>query len=98
MRQLRVSEDVVPVGEFRAKTKQWLARAVKTGQPVVITQNGRPAGVLLSPAEFDRLTYTERFIESVKAGEADAEAGRLYDLDEVMEYLAKRRAARAKRR
>ena len=54
MKPIRVSEDVVPVGEFRAKTKQWLARAGKTGQPVVITQNGRPAGVLLSPAEFDR--------------------------------------------
>jgi prevent-host-death family protein len=98
VKPIRVSEDVVPVGEFRAKTKQWLARAAKTGQPVVITQNGRPAGVLLSPGEFDRLTYRERFITDVEAGMADIEAGRVHDLDDVMEHLAKRRAARARRR
>jgi prevent-host-death family protein len=94
MKPLRVSEDVVPVGEFRAKTKQWLARAGKTGQPVVITQNGRPAGVLLSPAEFDRLTYRERFIASIEAGIADVDAGRVHTTDEVRRFLGLKRKSR----
>ena len=94
MRPIRVSEDVVPVGEFRAKTKQWLARATKTGQPVVITQNGRPAGVLLSPGEFDRLTYKERFLADVELGASQADAGRTHSPEEVREYLARRRRSR----
>jgi prevent-host-death family protein len=94
MKPIRVSEDVVPVGEFRAKTKQWLARAVKTGQPVVITQNGRPAGVLLSPGEFDRLTYRERFLADVALGAAQADAGLTHSLEEVREHLARRRRSR----
>jgi prevent-host-death family protein len=55
MKPLRVAEDVVPIGQFKAQAKTWLARTAETGQPLVITQNGRAAGVLLSPAEFDRL-------------------------------------------
>jgi hypothetical protein len=30
-------------------------------QPVIINQNGKPAGVLVSPTEYDRLTERERF-------------------------------------
>lgn len=87
MRILRVSEDVVPVGQFKAQAKKWLARASQTGQPLIITQNGRPAAVMLSPAEYDRLTEHERFLASVSAGLADAEAGRLHTTDEVRRRL-----------
>ena len=54
----------------------------------IITQKGRPAAVLLSPEEFDRLTYRERFPAAVREGLADAEAGRVVfdrDLDEAVE-------------
>jgi prevent-host-death family protein len=79
VKPLRVSEDVVPVGQFKAEAKKWLARAAETGQPLVITQNGRPAGVLLSPAEFDRLVERYQFARAVEQGIADADAGRLID-------------------
>jgi prevent-host-death family protein len=87
MRILKVSEDVVPVGQFKAQAKKWLARAAETGQPLVITQNGRPAAVMLSPVEYDRLTERERFLRSVEAGLADAEAGRTHTTDEVRRRL-----------
>jgi prevent-host-death family protein len=79
MKPLRVSEDVVPVGQFKAQAKKWLARAAETGQPLVITQNGRPAGVLLSPAEFDRLVERYQFVRAVEEGIGEADAGRLID-------------------
>jgi prevent-host-death family protein len=87
MRILKVSEEVVPVGQFKAQAKKWLARANETGQPLVITQNGRPAAVMLSPAEYDRLTERERFLRSVEAGIADADAGRVHTTDEVRRRL-----------
>jgi antitoxin (DNA-binding transcriptional repressor) of toxin-antitoxin stability system len=63
------------------------------GQPVVITQNGKPAGVLVSPTEYDRLTERERFLESVALGLADAEAGRTMDTKELLRRLEERRSA-----
>ncbi|HSM91906.1 MAG TPA: type II toxin-antitoxin system Phd/YefM family antitoxin [Anaeromyxobacteraceae bacterium] len=87
MKPLRVSEDVVPVGQFKAQAKKWLARAAETGQPLVITQNGRPAGVLLSPAEFDRLVERYQFVRAVEEGIADADAGRLIDAETLRARL-----------
>ena len=68
MRAIKVAEDIVPVGEFKGQTARWLRHAAETGQPVVITQNGKPAGVLVSPTEYDRLTERERLLDT-RAGE-----------------------------
>jgi prevent-host-death family protein len=94
MKTLRISQDIVPVGEFKGQAARWLRRANESGQPVVITQNGRPAGVLVSPAEFDRLVERQRFLESVAAGIGDADAGRTMDTAELRRRLAARRARR----
>jgi len=53
----------------------------------VITQNGKPAGVLLSPAEFDRLVERERFLTDVAAGIADLDAGRTVTTKELERRL-----------
>jgi prevent-host-death family protein len=98
-RNLRVSEDFIPVSQFTAQAGKWLARSKQTGQPLVILQRGRAAAVLLSPAEYDRLTYQERFVADVRAGLADADAGRLVPLEEVrrrLGLLARKRAKRSK--
>lgn len=94
MRPIRLSEDVVPVAEFKVHASRWLRHAAETGLPVVITQNGRAAGVLLSPLEFDRLVEQARFLESVQAGLADAEAGRTMSTAEVGARLREGRRKR----
>jgi len=94
MRAIKVAEDIVPVGQFKAQTARWLRRVAETGQSVIITQNGKPAGVLISPTEFDRLTDRERFLESVALGLADAEAGRTMDTKAVLRQLARSRSTR----
>ena len=91
MRAIKVAEDIVPVGEFKGQAARWLRHAAETGQPVVITQNGKPAGVLISPAEYDRLTERERFLESVAHGIADAESGRTMNTKELRRRLEERR-------
>ena len=88
MKAMRVSDGIVPIGEFKGQAARWLRRLTETGQPVVITRNGRPAGVLLSPAEFDRLTERQRFLESVARGLADADAGRVMNARKLKRRLA----------
>jgi prevent-host-death family protein len=91
MRALKVAEDIVPVGEFKGQAARWLRHVAESGQPVVITQNGKPAGVLVSPSEYDRLTERQRFLESVALGVADAEAGRTMNTKELLRRLEERR-------
>ena len=79
MPNLRVSEDIVPLSDFKARASELLKKLAQTGAPIVITQNGRAAGVLLSPAEFDVLTEKARFIGAIAEGLADSDSGRVVD-------------------
>jgi prevent-host-death family protein len=90
MRPVRVSEDLVPVSEFKAQAADWLRKLGKANTPVVVTQNGRPAGVLLSPQAFDELTERARFVEAVEDGLADARAGRVLSNADVIRRMKAR--------
>jgi len=90
MRSLRVSEDIVPVSDFKAQASEWLRRIGESGQPLVITQNGKPAGVLLSPQSFDSLMERARFLAAVEEGLADAEAGRVHSHESVVAEMKAR--------
>lgn len=96
MRSLRVAEDFVPVSEFKAQAADWLRRIAESGTPVVVTQNGRPAAVLLSPRAFDELTEQARFVSAVNDGLADVEAGRVHGHDEVLRRVRVRFGRSAK--
>ena len=91
MTSVRISQDVVAIGKFKGHAARWLRRVADTGHPVVITLNGLPAGVLVSPCEFDRLMERQRLLESIAAGLADAETGRVATTEEVEARLSARR-------
>jgi len=97
MKQLRVSEDVVPIAEFKGQAARWLKRAQETGQPVLITLNGKPAGVLVSPAEYDRLEDRERLFRDLEEGVRDLDGGRSLPLAEARAHLGRRRTRRRAR-
>jgi len=86
MNALHISEDIVPLGEFRSHASQVLRRVREAGRPIVITQNGRPAAVLVAPEEFDRLVKRQRSTTAVEAGLADTPAASVV-ADEDLEIL-----------
>ena len=77
MKSLQVSEDILPLGVFKARAAQVLHKLREVQRPLVITQHGKPVAVLLTPEEFDRLAAYDRFMDAVQEGLADAEAGRV---------------------
>jgi prevent-host-death family protein len=98
MRPLQLATDVVSIGELKVQAARILQRVKRDRCPVVITQHGKPAGVLVSPEDFDRLSGHARFLASLEAGLADVEAGRVIadeDLDEVLEAAFKRGSKKA---
>ena len=95
MNMLNISNDIVPLGEFKSAISKWLKSIKNTGQPLVITQNGKPAGVLLSPEEYDDLIYTKRFLESVSLGLAEADRRETLSTIELKSELSKARKRRS---
>jgi prevent-host-death family protein len=94
MSAVRISENFVPISELKAKAADWLRKIGESDAPLVVTQNGKPAGVLLSPRAFDELTEQARFVSAVTAGLADADAGRVRSHGEVKKRLKARLAGR----
>ncbi len=94
MKDIQIARDVVPLGEFKAQAARLLIELADGNRPMVLTQNGRPAGVLLSPVAFDRLRARQRFLESLAAGLADAEGGRTMTTDDLEDRLAAHRVDR----
>jgi len=87
MKALHLSEDILPLGDFKTQASRVLRQLKDSQRPVVITQNGRPAAVLITPEEFDRMHERESFLAAVREGLADADAGRLVGDEEVERIL-----------
>jgi prevent-host-death family protein len=83
MKPMNISEDIISLSDFKNHASRMLHQLRTSHRPIVITQNGRPAGVVISPAEFDTLTETSRFVQAVKNGLADVEKGRVLSDEEL---------------
>ena len=96
MKPVQIAKDIVPLAEFKAQSASWLERVRASGHPVIITQNGKPAAVMLSPEEFDRIQQRNiDYVRSeIRAGEAAIAAGKVYSTNEVKAHLDSRRKAR----
>lgn len=73
---LQVAEDIVPIGELKAHLSEKIRALRGRGRPLVVTQNGKAAAVMLAPEDFDRLTSQARFVAAVQDGLGDLDAGR----------------------
>ena len=92
--RLNIATDIIPIGEFKNKMSKWLNVTKDTGHPLIITQNGKPAAVVLSPEEFDNMNYEKRFMKSVNRGLADIDMGNSFDTENLKSELSKLRSER----
>ncbi|MCC6750547.1 MAG: type II toxin-antitoxin system Phd/YefM family antitoxin [Deltaproteobacteria bacterium] len=74
---LQVAEDIVPIGELKAHLSEKIRALRGRRRPLVVTQNGKAAAVMLAPEDFDRLTTQARFVAAVQDGLGDLDAGRV---------------------
>ncbi len=79
MRPIQISNDVVSIGELKVQASRLLRRINENRRPIVITQHGKPAAVMLTTEDYDRLAEHVRFIDAVQEGLSDSEQGNLVD-------------------
>ena len=70
MSGLRPSQAVRPVTEFRANTSALLVQLHQTRRPVILTQHGRSAAVLLDVRDYEEMLDELITLRDVKAGAA----------------------------
>jgi prevent-host-death family protein len=71
---------IIPVSDLR----QDVADVLRAREPVVITQRGRAAAVMLSVNQYERGEEERQILKALVRGEREIEAGKGYDLDSVL--------------
>lgn len=75
---------IVPITDLRQDAAAVLARVKGSTDPVVITQRGRAAAVLLSTEVYERSEQERRMLRLLARGEREIRKNRGADLDEVL--------------
>ncbi len=98
MHKVMVAEDLVPIGEFKTHASRLLRRMDRTLRPLIITQNGKAAAVVLTPAEYDALGGREALREQIAASIASSRAGTVSASDALTRARARIKVEVAERR
>lgn len=69
---IQVARDIVPLGDFKTQASHLLRTLPDRGAPLIVTQNGRPAAVVLAPAMYDQLIARQALVTSIHKGLLDA--------------------------
>lgn len=98
MRPIELDRDILPIAQFKAHASELVQRVKNERRPVVVTVNGLPAAVLISPADFDEHQQAAYVRAKIERGQADIEAGRVISDADLTRWADKRYGKRSKRR
>jgi len=86
---ISLTNDIEPLSEFRKKSADFIKRLKKVKQPIVLTQHGKSAAVLMDVSEYERLTKKMEMLEDLLEAKQQVEQGETYTLDEARKRIDK---------
>ncbi len=89
---MNLSEDIQPLTDFKRNTPEFLRQLKETGNPLVLTINGKAELVVQDAASYQRLfDLAERLetIQAVKEGLASADRGDGTPMDDLFDAIEK---------
>lgn len=90
MQRLILDQDIKPMSEFRAHTAACIRQAQKSKRPVVITQHGKSAVVLIDVSEFEAMSQRLELLEDIAKGESQIDEGKGIAHNKAKEMMLKR--------
>src|SRR5256885_901588 len=90
---MKFTRDIQSLSVFKRDSSKFLKQIKKTGQPIVLTVNGKAAAVVHDPdsyQEYLRDKDRQEAIEGIRRGRADFKAGRARSADDVFRDLFER--------
>jgi prevent-host-death family protein len=76
--------DIIPVTDLRQDAAAALKRVRASKKPLVITQRGRAAAVMLSVEAYERSEHERQILKLLARGEREVARGKGHDLDQVL--------------
>jgi prevent-host-death family protein len=76
--------NIVPITDLRQDATSLVKRVSETREPLVITQRGRAAAVMVSIDAYEHSQHELELLRLLARGEKEIEAGKGHDLDAVL--------------
>ena len=94
MYNFKANEDILPLSEFRSNLAGYITQTRETGRPIIVTQNGRTAGVFVNASTWDeiqeKLDKMEAY-EDLLVAEGEADRGEVVSHEDFMREIRERR-------
>ena len=74
----------IPVSDLKQDASATLKRVRKSKAPLIVTQRGRPAAVMLSVDAYEKGKQEREILKLLALGEREIAAGKGFDLDDVL--------------
>ena len=90
MQRLILDQDIKSMSEFRAHTAACIQQVQNSKRPVVITQHGKSAAVLIDVSEFEAMSQRLEVLEDITMGESMIDEGKGIPHDKAKGMILKR--------
>lgn len=90
---MKFSRDIQSLSVFKRDSAKFLKQMKKTGEPILLTVNGKAAAVICDPDRFEEFAKEKDrrdMIASVKRGIEDMKAGRTRPAEDVFREFEKK--------
>lgn len=86
---ISISRDIEPLSEFRKRSADFIKRLKKDKQPIVLTQHGKSAAVLMDVAEYERFSKKLDLLEDLLEAKQQVQQGETYTMEEAQDRINK---------
>ena len=76
--------NIIPVSDLRQDAAKILKQLRETKEPLVVTQRGRAAAVIVSVEAYEQSEHDKDLLRLLAKGDREIETGEGYDLDTVL--------------
>ena len=76
--------NIVPITDLRQDATAIVKRVTKSREPLIITQRGRAAAVMVSVEDYERSRQELEVLRLLARGEKEIKKGKGYDLETVL--------------
>ena len=84
------AKGIEPVTVLKTKSAELIRQARETGQPIIITQNGKPTAVLQDVESFQRQREALTLLKILAKGDQELSEGKVLSHDDVMRRVERK--------
>jgi prevent-host-death family protein len=76
--------DIIPVSDLRQDTAKIMKRLQDSKEPLIITQRGRAAAIIISVEAYKQSEHDKELLRLLAKGDREIEIGQGYNLNDVL--------------